>query len=215
MCVSNTVRRRSLNLTALERGDTVTAPHNGYLGAGGLKRVTMKCLSTAPTPQSLANVTPLVAPGHLPVPHTFPSEAHKELILSSLAKDNAAMRSNQHLIHHTRPYQFKGKTGYTTIANAAPSRLVKKITRKTLTFTQDQLMDNRDPRIDRPYRDYAFESPSVEKYVTRGGVTEPFPLKLHRMLDQIDTDGHGSIVGWQTHGRCCKSVRSCVFVGIV
>ena len=34
------------------------------------------------------------------------------------------------------------------------------------------------------------------------GVTIPFPLKLHEMLDQIETDGLASVISWQSHGRC-------------
>jgi hypothetical protein len=30
----------------------------------------------------------------------------------------------------------------------------------------------------------------------------PFPLKLHRMLADADSDGFGHIVAWQPHGRC-------------
>jgi hypothetical protein len=36
---------------------------------------------------------------------------------------------------------------------------------------------------------------------SRGGVTTPFPLKLHEMLEGIAKDGLSSIVAWQPHGR--------------
>ena len=36
----------------------------------------------------------------------------------------------------------------------------------------------------------------------RGGVTVPFPEKLHKMLSNIEEDGHGHVVSWQPHGRC-------------
>jgi hypothetical protein len=38
--------------------------------------------------------------------------------------------------------------------------------------------------------------------VARGGVTTPFPIKLHDMLDQIERDGYGDVISWQPHGRC-------------
>jgi HSF-type DNA-binding len=38
--------------------------------------------------------------------------------------------------------------------------------------------------------------------IARGGVTTPFPLKLHDMLDEIERDGHADVVSWQPHGRC-------------
>lgn len=34
------------------------------------------------------------------------------------------------------------------------------------------------------------------------GITVPFPLKLHEMLDQIEEDGLASVISWQPHGRC-------------
>ena len=36
----------------------------------------------------------------------------------------------------------------------------------------------------------------------RGGVTTPFPLKLHQVLDQIEIDGTAHVISWQPHGRC-------------
>jgi hypothetical protein len=36
----------------------------------------------------------------------------------------------------------------------------------------------------------------------RGGVTVPFPEKLHKMLFNIEEDGHGHVISWQPHGRC-------------
>lgn len=35
----------------------------------------------------------------------------------------------------------------------------------------------------------------------RGGVTEPFPEKLYRMLEVCERDGHGDIVSFFSHGR--------------
>lgn len=36
---------------------------------------------------------------------------------------------------------------------------------------------------------------------TRGGVTEPFPEKLHRVLQEVEENGKGDIVGFLPHGR--------------
>lgn len=36
---------------------------------------------------------------------------------------------------------------------------------------------------------------------TRGGVTEPFPEKLHRMLLEVEKDGMGHIISFFPHGR--------------
>lgn len=36
----------------------------------------------------------------------------------------------------------------------------------------------------------------------RGGVSVPFPTKLHVMLSKVEEDGLSHIVTWQPHGRC-------------
>ena len=36
---------------------------------------------------------------------------------------------------------------------------------------------------------------------TRGGVTEPFPEKLHRLLKEIEKDGNGDVISFYSHGR--------------
>ena len=36
----------------------------------------------------------------------------------------------------------------------------------------------------------------------RGGVTIPFPQKLHQVLEQVEIDGHADVISWQPHGRC-------------
>eukprot|EP00581_Thalassiosira_minuscula_P014363 CAMPEP_0183729642 /NCGR_PEP_ID=MMETSP0737-20130205/30800_1 /TAXON_ID=385413 /ORGANISM="Thalassiosira miniscula, Strain CCMP1093" /LENGTH=435 /DNA_ID=CAMNT_0025961881 /DNA_START=405 /DNA_END=1712 /DNA_ORIENTATION=- len=36
----------------------------------------------------------------------------------------------------------------------------------------------------------------------RGGVTIPFPTKLHAMLSKAEQEGFSDVVSWQPHGRC-------------
>mmetsp|Transcript_29776 Transcript_29776/g.61902 ORF Transcript_29776/g.61902 Transcript_29776/m.61902 type:complete len:502 (-) Transcript_29776:310-1815(-) len=36
----------------------------------------------------------------------------------------------------------------------------------------------------------------------RGGVSVPFPTKLHVMLSKVEEEGLGHVVSWQPHGRC-------------
>ena len=38
--------------------------------------------------------------------------------------------------------------------------------------------------------------------VHRGGVSQPFPEKLHFMLSRVESEGLSDIVSWQPHGRC-------------
>jgi hypothetical protein len=54
------------------------------------------------------------------------------------------------------------------------------------------------------YHDHANENLNelVDNRPCRGGVTTPFPIKLHEMLDRVEEDGNAHIVSWQPHGRC-------------
>jgi hypothetical protein len=36
----------------------------------------------------------------------------------------------------------------------------------------------------------------------KGGVSTPFPEKLHELLESADRNGQNDVVGWQPHGRC-------------
>ena len=67
----------------------------------------------------------------------------------------------------------------------------------------------RSPLVDRPIVDHTYvdhfhdpevcsEHDSEKKFTARGGVTIPFPEKLHAMLSSIEED---YVVGWQPHGR--------------
>ena len=48
------------------------------------------------------------------------------------------------------------------------------------------------------------ESSSEEEghHRRRGGVSVPFPTKLHEVLEQVEADGFAHIISWQPHGRC-------------
>eukprot|EP00339_Tiarina_fusa_P027424 CAMPEP_0117056052 /NCGR_PEP_ID=MMETSP0472-20121206/38886_1 /TAXON_ID=693140 ORGANISM="Tiarina fusus, Strain LIS" /NCGR_SAMPLE_ID=MMETSP0472 /ASSEMBLY_ACC=CAM_ASM_000603 /LENGTH=326 /DNA_ID=CAMNT_0004772343 /DNA_START=103 /DNA_END=1083 /DNA_ORIENTATION=- len=54
------------------------------------------------------------------------------------------------------------------------------------------------------YHDHANDSRAdyQEEHPARGGVTTPFPLKLHEMLETVEADGFSHVVSWQPHGRC-------------
>lgn len=54
------------------------------------------------------------------------------------------------------------------------------------------------------YHDHSHDNRSgyQEEHPARGGVTTPFPLKLHEMLQNVEADGYGHVVSWQPHGRC-------------
>jgi len=58
--------------------------------------------------------------------------------------------------------------------------------------------------VEHNYHDHAFDISSdyQEEHPARGGVTTPFPLKLHEMLDVVVAEGLEHVVSWQPHGRC-------------
>lgn len=45
------------------------------------------------------------------------------------------------------------------------------------------------------------EQDEYDKSIAKGGVSVPFPWRLHQMLDAMDREGDYSIVQWQPHGR--------------
>lgn len=54
------------------------------------------------------------------------------------------------------------------------------------------------------YRDHANDDAAdyEDTHVVKGGVTTPFPMKLHEMLKATQEQGMEDIVSWQPHGRC-------------
>jgi len=59
--------------------------------------------------------------------------------------------------------------------------------------------------MERHYSDHAADQtldPNLIKYKAKGGVIFPFPVKLHEMLNQIESDGLADVVSWASHGRC-------------
>jgi len=76
----------------------------------------------------------------------------------------------------------------------------KKIS-QTLQALGTNLRSRTDPYIDvSNYVDPVVEStPPAAR--TRGGVSEPFPEKLHRMLVQVQKEGNEDIVSFYSHGR--------------
>ncbi len=65
--------------------------------------------------------------------------------------------------------------------------------------------------IQHNYHDHAFEPVDFDEFVLdhdtscaikkKGGVSIPFPLKLHDLLEKAEEEGLNHIVSWQPHGR--------------
>jgi hypothetical protein len=59
--------------------------------------------------------------------------------------------------------------------------------------------------IEHYYYDHAANptlDPNLIKYKAKGGVIVPFPFKLHKILDKVESDGLANIVSWVSHGQC-------------
>ena len=56
------------------------------------------------------------------------------------------------------------------------------------------------------------EALSSAKQGPRGGVAVPFPLKLHELLDTIESDGFADVISWQPHGRAFAIHKTKKFV---
>jgi hypothetical protein len=63
---------------------------------------------------------------------------------------------------------------------------------------------NRHITVVHNYHDHSHDNRAdyQEEHPARGGVTTPFPLKLHDMLVATAAEGMDDIVSWQPHGRC-------------
>jgi len=79
----------------------------------------------------------------------------------------------------------------------------------TLEISSPKFLTTEKPRtahitVEHDYHDHALDvSPDFhEDLPARGGVTTPFPLKLHEMLDGVIAEGLEHVVSWQPHGRC-------------
>jgi hypothetical protein len=62
---------------------------------------------------------------------------------------------------------------------------------------QDEMAENHS------YHDYSDEAEKVLE--TSGDLNhteDNFPVKLHYMIKELETDGMANIVSWQPHGRC-------------
>jgi hypothetical protein len=73
-----------------------------------------------------------------------------------------------------------------------------------VSMKDDTVVPNGHIIVQHDYHDHSADAAVhyQEEHPARGGVTIPFPLKLHEMLDTLSQDGNDHIVSWQPHGRC-------------
>jgi hypothetical protein len=76
----------------------------------------------------------------------------------------------------------------------------------------EEKAEHSNAKVVHNYHNYANEAEKVaemdedQRYVDKHTQPNPgdvnFPVKLHYMLTELETDGMDGIVSWQPHGRC-------------
>jgi hypothetical protein len=82
-----------------------------------------------------------------------------------------------------------------------------------------------EPKVEHNYHDHSNDADAHDSWppglsyhlfpnLSAGGrgSEQPFPVKLHYMLEHIDKEGFSSVVSWQPHGRCFAVHKQNVFV---
>lgn len=106
---------------------------------------------------------------------------------------------------HSQPDSLvtQGNPNPPSVGNSLPeteNQLPEKKSAKALEALGSSLRQSTDPYIDVSF----MEDPDPEDSQirrTRGGVTEPFPEKLHRMLEETQKEGLTDVVSFFSHGR--------------
>jgi hypothetical protein len=85
-----------------------------------------------------------------------------------------------------------------TVPRHGPKKASRNVTKDTRS-----LFSHPVEGVPRVYHDYSEIPSDDETYVRKktGGVTQPFPEKLHEMLSAVEGTGNESIVSWLPHGR--------------
>ncbi|KAL3938692.1 MAG: hypothetical protein SGBAC_006447 [Bacillariaceae sp.] len=66
-----------------------------------------------------------------------------------------------------------------------------------------------------PKQEYSNNGEEVDKSISKGGVTTPFPWKLHEMLDDMAEASDSTVVCWQPHGRAFMVHSTKEFVNLI
>jgi hypothetical protein len=76
----------------------------------------------------------------------------------------------------------------------------------------EEEVEQSEEKVIHDYHDYANEVVTVdantkdqrctEEHIRPNHGEENFPVKLHYMLTELETDGMDDIISWQPHGRC-------------
>jgi hypothetical protein len=98
---------------------------------------------------------------------------------------------------------------------------------KTLTQSKTTMKNRQERKVVHNYHDYSTEEKAngtkirTDKPAAEGGpesdvrAEQNFPVKLHYMLSELESDGMDEIVAWQPHGRCFVVYRKNKFVELI
>lgn len=96
--------------------------------------------------------------------------------------------------------------------------------KKKIRYNYKKLPPGKTPKhnkrlfVQHSYTDHSHEVPAQDELDLLGPTalsrtsSAAFPLKLHEILSQIESDGHDSIIGWLPHGRSFKIHKQAEFV---
>jgi hypothetical protein len=66
----------------------------------------------------------------------------------------------------------------------------------------DEKAEHRNEKVPHNYHDYANEvDDKIAERAEKQHFMDNFPIKLHYMLSELETDGMDDVVSWQPHGR--------------
>lgn len=85
-------------------------------------------------------------------------------------------------------------------------KATKARTNKGCSNQNDWAKEHKRSFVEHHYHDHSTELPgsiedSQRPAKSRGGITTPFPVQLHDMVENAESRGYGDIVSWQPHGR--------------
>lgn len=102
----------------------------------------------------------------------------------------------------SRSHESRMSSSATTVASSDyHAGQSKEFQRQPVTVTK---LNREHIIVQHHYHDHSLDQRTdfKEEHPARGGVSTPFPLKLHEMLENVQGDGYAGIISWQPHGRC-------------
>jgi hypothetical protein len=110
-------------------------------------------------------------------------------------------QERNHSDHHSEEQQDDKEDPASKKAVESSSTLAETLNRNDVHLTQVPMLYS-GPLRNAGYHDASLlADPTPDPRRNRGGVTEPFPVKLHRMLDTLELEESSDIASFLPHGR--------------